>query len=119
MVYGDEFLDGLALCLEYYRRLEELDPDHELLVFGDVKPTDKECFYIVEGRRSEFNQRFAKDGVHPKGHQACAYAVAHYAGELKGAIDAIEGRDIEEGELVGHVSDSEVLDDDDLDRIPF
>jgi len=91
----------LALCLETYRELQGLNPEHELLSFGDVKPEDRDCnFYLNENNRLEFNKRFAKDGIYPRGHHACTYALAHYASALIKAIDETKWRDIGESKLV-------------------
>jgi len=90
MIHGDEFLDGLALCLEKYRELERVDSAHELLAFGDVRPKDVDNFYISERKRAEFDKRFAKEGVHPRGHNACSYALAQYASALIKAIEEAE-----------------------------
>jgi hypothetical protein len=100
MIYGDEYLDGLALCLENYRHLQKLNPKHELLKFGDVNQGDSDCnFYFDEDNRGEFNKRFAKDGINPRGHYACAYALARYSLALMKATEEVEGRCFEEGKL--------------------
>lgn len=113
MVYGDELLDGLALCLEYYRELQNTNPKHELLKFGDVKPEDKGYeFYIAENHRGEFNKRFGKEGLNPIGHRACTYAIAHYASALIKATKTKE--ESKESELVKKTEQTQ-----DSSDIPF
>ena len=101
MIYGDEYLDGLALCLETYRELQNLDLKHELLKFGTVRPEDDGCnFFLADESKIEFEKRFAKDGVHPVGHNACCYALARYAAALIKVVDEKKGRGIEKNGLV-------------------
>ncbi len=70
-------------------RLESLDPKHKLLMFGVVQPGNTE-FYLNEQNQTEFDRRFAKGGVHPRGTNACAHALGKYFVALREAADSIE-----------------------------
>jgi len=86
----DEFEDGNWLVLQEHRRLASLDPNHELLKYGDVRQKDQ-MFYIADEHRADHTKRFARGGVHPRGARACAYAMGQHYVALKKVADDIEG----------------------------
>jgi len=114
---GDEFIDGMAICLDKYRELQTLDSNHELLKFGNVLPKDEEIFYLNREHTPEFDKRFAKDGVHPRGTNACAYALISYFCALRDAVDEKKGvRKPAESQLVSKAENPSGSDD---RNIPF
>ncbi len=108
MSWMAEFEAGMALALDEYRRLQSLDSSHELLRYGNVKPEDDEIFYLSEENKEDFNKRFAREGIKPRGAPACAVAIAQFYLALRDAADKLEGvvRTSNESKLVQQVDDS-------------
>jgi len=87
----DEYESALVLVLDEHRRLAGLDPSHDLLKYGAVRDGD-EVFVYNRDNLAEAEGRFAKDGAHPRGVNACTYMLAQHFVALKDATNAVEAK---------------------------
>jgi hypothetical protein len=94
---------GRANCLQQHRRLASLDPNHELLRYGIVSPTDT-IFSYNPDVYDDAVRRFSQDGRRPRTTFGGAFMLARHSSALKDAADAIEEARRKEAELAEKIN---------------
>ncbi len=83
----DEVFAGLVLCWQERERLSGASPEHELLAYSGI---DNDGFFIDENRKTDFGERFGKDGQWPVGARTVAYALANYYVAMRNALAEVQ-----------------------------